>query len=300
MISVVIPTHNRSDLISRAIKSVQTQTYTDTEIIVVSDGSTDDTKTVVEELGKTDERIRFLEYHPARGGNVARNTGIEAASGEYIAFLDDDDEWYSNKLEAQMHVMESSDKIGLVYTGVHIIYVNEKVEYSFKAKEKGDLSRKILLDNCIGTTSTVMVRKRLFEKTGVFDVELKALQDYDLWIRFCQVCEIGVIPEEKINYYNYTGKKQVSAITQKYIDAFLYINKKYERILTKLSNDEKKSKQYNEYMLLANKSMRNSDKKMCRKYAGKAMQTEFHKSAIAYWLLSFTSFRFVLKMRSFV
>lgn len=178
-ISVVVPTHNRRDLLQRAVESAQAQTYADIEIIVVSDGSTDGTKEAVEVVAADDSRIRFIELSPARGGNAARNAGIEAATGDYVAFLDDDDKWLPEKLEKQMKVMQADPTLGLVYTGVRILYVNEGVAYNSKARDAGDMRQKILLENYIGTTSTVLVKKDLLREAGMFDVELKALQDYD-------------------------------------------------------------------------------------------------------------------------
>lgn len=298
LVSVVIPTHNRADLLPRAIDSVLNQTYSNFEIIVVSDGSTDNTEEVVKSYSDKDSRIRFIGYSPARGGNIARNTGIVAAKGEYVAFLDDDDEWMPAKLEKQINVMESDNRIGLVYTGVNIIYVNEGLRYSFIGESKGDLSKEILLDNHIGTTSTVMVRKMILEETGAFDEKLKALQDFELWIRVCQKCLIGLVPEELINYYNYTGTNQVSSSTQKYIDAFSYINTKHKSLLNELTTNQMSIKKMNECMLLANKAMRNGDSKLTRKYCVQALKYGLCKSALVYWVLSFTSFKTVLKIRS--
>ena len=116
-ISVIIPTHNRVDLLGRAIRSVQNQTYKNIEIIIVSDGSTDGTDEFVNKLKYTDNRIQFYEYKPSKGSNVARNLGIEKSKGEYIAFLDDDDEWLPTKLEKQLEVFQKDYRIGLVYTG---------------------------------------------------------------------------------------------------------------------------------------------------------------------------------------
>ena len=298
MVSVVIPTHNRCELITRAIKSVQAQTYNDIEILVVSDGSTDDTRDVVNCLASEDARIKFIEYHPAKGGNVARNTGIEMASGEYVAFLDDDDEWLPEKLDKQLAVMTSDTDIGLVYTGARIIYVNEKVTYSFNPKAQGDLSQKILLDNSIGTTSTVMARRDLLLKAGLFDTELRALQDFDLWIRLCQICKVGMVSDEMINYYNYVGTNQISALTDKYIDSFAYINSKYADLLERLSDEQLQEKKYNEYMLLGNKAMRNGNGKLARKFIKAALKEQRRKKALVYYLLSFTNFKTVLKLRS--
>lgn len=298
MVSVVIPTHNRCDLLQRAIKSVQSQSYTDLEIIIVSDGSTDETEKIVGTLADLDHRIRLIAYHPAKGGNTARNIGIEAANGEYIAFLDDDDEWLPEKIEKQLEVMKSDPEIGLVYTGVQILYVNEVISYNTKARNSGDMHTEILLDNFIGTTSTVMLKKDILPYTGMFDINLRALQDYDLWIRVCQKCRVGVVPEELIRYYNYTGTNQISSLTQKYIDAFQYIDHKYEALFSKLSDMQKKEKTNNEYLLLTNKALRNGDGALARKYAVKALRSSFSKKAIAYYILSFFSYKTTLKLRS--
>lgn len=298
MISVVIPTHNRADLLSRAIVSVMNQTYKDIEIVVVSDGSTDNTKNVVEKFARDDARIRFIEYFPAKGGNIARNIGIEHSVGEYLAFLDDDDEWTPRKLEKQLNVLKNDSQIGLVYTGVNIIYFNEKIKYKFKSSSEGDLSKKILLDNYIGTTSTVMLKRELLDKTGTFDNALKALQDYDLWIRCCQYSRVGCVDECLVNYFNYTGKKQVSSFTDKYINAFNYINQKYSKYFLNLSENEKNIKLVNEYLLLANKAMRNGDSTTARKFLQKSFKIKFTNSGIVYWLFSFTNFKTILKLRS--
>lgn len=298
MISVVIPTHNRAELLPRAINSVLNQTYEDIEIIIVSDGSTDNTSAIVSSYKQKDSRIKYIELMPGSGSNVARNTGIKASSGEYIAFLDDDDEWMPNKIEKQAQILDNDEQVGLVYTGVRIVYVNEHVEYNSLSRKEGDLRKEILFDNCIGTTSTVIFRKCLIEKSGYFDEKLKALQDYDLWIRICQLCNVAVVPEELINYYNYTGTMQISSSTNKYIEAFATINSKYQRYFEMLSEEEKNIKLHNEYMLLSNKSMRNRNGKLAREYLWKDLKLKINKKALAYYCFSFVPYQYLLKMRS--
>src|SRR5699024_12380222 len=100
LISIVIPTHNRSELLVRAVDSVIYQTFKDSEIIVVSNGSTDNTDEVMSKY--EDKRINYISYRIAQGGNAARNKGIKAAKFDYIAFLDDDDEWHPEKLQKQL------------------------------------------------------------------------------------------------------------------------------------------------------------------------------------------------------
>lgn len=297
-VSVVIPTHNREDLLPRAINSVLAQTVKDFEVIVVSDGSTDDTEKVVKGIQNRDNRVRFEHYSLGKGGNYARNEGIRLSQGEFVAFLDDDDEWMPSKLEKQLVLMEENPKMVLCYTGVHVIYVNENIEYSFLPKQEGDLSRVILLDNCIGSTSTPMVRKSVFEKSGVFDNELGALQDFDLWIRITQYGEVGVVKEELINYYNYRGTKQVSAVTAKYENAFAYINNKYKDLFTQMTESEKTTKLVNEYILLGNKAMRNNERKKARGYYKKVLKSKFSLKNLVFYVLGFTNYEFILRLRN--
>ena len=299
-VSVVIPTHNRADLLPRAIKSVLNQTFKDFEVIVVSDGSTDETDTIMSEIVNSDERIKYINYSPGRGGNYARNAGIKAAKGEYVGFLDDDDEWLPEKLEKQMLLFDNKKNTVLVYTGVHIIYVNEKTEYSFIPKQHGDLSHTILLDNCIGSTSTPLVRKTVFEKAGVFDNDLGALQDYDLWIRIAQYGDIEVVSEELINYYNYRGTKQVSAVTEKYEQAFAYINNKYKNLFASLTDSENRIKQVNEFILLGNKAMRNRENKKARHYYRKVLKTNFSLKNLVFYIMGFTNYDVILKLRNLI
>lgn len=300
MISVVIPTHNRCNIVGRSIDSVLNQTYDDIEVIVVSDGSTDDTDAVVSKYENSDHRVKYVSYTPARGGNYARNLGISRSSGEYVAFLDDDDTWYPEKLEKQLKVLEENPLVGLVYTGSHVIYVNEKIEYRSIPKKSGYLLHELLLDNVVGSTSTVLVRKTIFEQSGVFDENLGALQDYDLWIRIAKYTQIGVVSEELINYYNCRSGKQVSALTSKYEAAFDYINTKFKNEILALSEKDFKKKMQYQYFLLGNKAMRNNDNATARSYFRKLLNISFSKKGFIYYLLTFTNFKLVLKLRSII
>ena len=125
-VSVIIPTYNRAHLVDRAIQSVLNQTYKDFELIIVDDGSTDNTEDIIKEFQKKDERIKYIRHEENRGGSAARNTGIKAAKGEYIAFLDSDDEWLPIKLGRQISEFTNKSKIALVYTGRIIIEEGER------------------------------------------------------------------------------------------------------------------------------------------------------------------------------
>lgn len=300
LVSVVIPTHNREILLKRAINSVINQSYTNLEIIIVSDGSTDNTKSTVENYMNFDSRVKFIDYYPAKGGNVARNIGIKNTTGEYTAFLDDDDEWDKDKIKKQLELINNDKAIGLVYTWANIIFEKENVSYKSRSDKEGDLSKIILLENCIGTTSSVLVSSKILKEVGMFDENLPALQDFELWIRITQKTKVGVIKETLINYYNELKRKQISSSTQKYIDALLYINKKHANLTAHLTDQEIREKNINEFFLLGNKAMRNGNPKLGRRYMVKILKEKFVLKAFLYYLLSFLGYKFVIKLRKFI
>ena len=295
-ISVVIPTHNRVDLLPRAIKSVLKQTCKDIEIIVVSDGSTDGTDEYMKQYADN-PNVNYISYHPSRGGNYARNAGFDAAKGEFVAFLDDDDEWVPTKIEKQVALMEADEEVGLVYTGINCIYVNEGICYPFCPDKRGNLSKEILFQNCIGSTSSVMLR-RSHCRACRFDENLQALQDFDLWIKVLQGCKADVVSEPMVNYYNYRNQTQVSSSTAKYIQATDYINKKYANLFEKLSPQEYKQKQVNDIMLLGNKAMRNNSPREARKFYVKAFKLRYSTAPIVSWVLSFFGYKNMLRLKS--
>jgi glycosyltransferase involved in cell wall biosynthesis len=199
-VSVILPTYNRAHLISRAIKSVLDQTYQNLELIVVDDGSTDDTKYVVKSVD--DERIKYVKHEQNKGANAARNTGIRTAKNDYIAFQDSDDQWFPEKLEKQMKIFDRlSPKVGVVYTGYWRIRNNTKEYSPFSVAQKdGNLSRVLLGKNCV-PTSTSVVRKACFEKIGVFDEQLPRLQEWELWIRISKHYDFKCVDEPLVNAY---------------------------------------------------------------------------------------------------
>lgn len=298
MVSVIIPTHNRVELLPRAINSVLNQTYQEIEVIVVSDGSTDGTDALMEKYANN-SRIKYINYTPAHGGNYARNTGVKMSNGDYVAFLDDDDEWLPTKIEEQMHIFNTSPNIGLVYTGTNVIYENADLQYKSIVHKSGDLGKEILFKNYIGSTTTVMVRKKVFDEAGLFDEKLSANQDYDLWIRVCQIVNIGVVMKPLVNYYNSINSEQISSNTQKYIDAYNQIDLKYANLLKKLSNKELDVLKANREIDLGLRCLRNCDKISAVKYFINSFKYQFRLSAFFYIILSPLNFKYLLKLRQF-
>lgn len=184
-VSAIITTHNRSCLLERAIKSVLAQTYSMIELIVVDDASIDNTKDVCK---KYDLQYIHIPMEESKGGNYARNIGIKAAAGDYIAFLDDDDYWLPEKIEKQVELILTKE-CEFVFCGRKIEYVNKDcIEYENELPPQeysGDMSKKILYNICTVTSCIFCSRKALFE-VGLFDENLKFWQEYDLSIRLAQ------------------------------------------------------------------------------------------------------------------
>lgn len=298
-VSVIIPTHNRGNDIKKSIYSVINQTFRPYEIIIVSDGSTDNTKQVVSKIQEEYNNIYFYEYFPNMGANHARNYGINKSNGNIIAFLDDDDEWLENKLEKQINCFTQNQSIGLVYTGVYNIYLDDNITYISLPKHYKDIRKEILFHNIISTTSTVCVKKDVLLKVGAFDENLPALQDYDLWIRICQKYYIYGIQEPLINYYNKRKtRNQISSNTENYFKAIEYISKKYDKLLSKLSSSEICKREINNANLLMNKEMRNNNKRKAFKYAITIMKINKRLSNIVYIIMSLLPYKLILKVRA--
>ena len=225
-VSVIIPTYNRAHLIGRAIKSVLNQTYQDFELIIINDGSTDNTEEIIKDFQKKDERIKYICHGKNKGGSAARNTGIKVARGEYIAFQDADDEWLPEKLKKQMEIFKNtSSNVGLVYTGFWIIRDNQKtyIPQSWVKQKDGDIYIELLKDNFVGTP-TILIKKKCFQKVGVFDETLPRLQDWELVIRLSKYYNFKCIDEPLLISYYTTDS--ISANYKALIEA-------HELILTK-------------------------------------------------------------------
>ncbi|MBW4055885.1 MAG: glycosyltransferase family 2 protein [Proteobacteria bacterium] len=224
MVSVIIPTFNRSHTILRSIGSVLSQSYQNFELIIVDDASTDDTEFVVS--GIVDDRIKYIRHETNKGGSAARNTGISHSKGKYVAFQDSDDEWFYNKLEMQMAVFESMPQILAVYSG----YLLEKDgELKYMPTEQlyagsGQIFTKLLRGNCV-STQTLIVNNDILKKIGGFDERLPRLQDWELVLRLSKEVEFQFLDQPLVKVY-YTPDS-ITANPYKLIIATEYILNKY-------------------------------------------------------------------------
>jgi glycosyltransferase involved in cell wall biosynthesis len=231
VISVIIPTYNRAHVLKRAIDSVLRQTFQDIEIIIVDDASRDGTEKIIDIFN--DKRILYIKHEERKGASAARNTGIEIARGEYVAFLDSDDEWLPEKLAKQIQVFnKSSQKLGLVYTACMEIE-NSKQQRTVIPKCRGNIIENLLVNNCVGYIVTPLVRKECFTKAGLFDEQLPGSQDWDMWIRIAQYYEIDFVND--ILVYVYPQRDGIMKNNAGAILAHKRILRKYEHLVSRLS-----------------------------------------------------------------
>ena len=188
-VSVIIPTYNRADFLKEAIESVLAQTFCDFELIVVDDGSTDRTRDLLDGYGA---RLRPI-FQANHGVSSARNAGIRAAQGRYIALLDSDDLWLPKKLETQIAVMEAQPDIPLCHTEEIWIRRGVRVNQMKKHQKHGGYIFPHCLPFCVISPSSALMRRTLFDEVGDFDEALPACEDYDLWLRITKTHPVHFI-----------------------------------------------------------------------------------------------------------
>ncbi len=235
-VSVVITTCRRKPaFIIRALRSVMTQTYQNIEIIVVDDSPPDyqEREHVREAVLHTCPSVRYISHGKNMGAPAARNTGLRMAKGDYIAFLDDDDEWLPEKIENQL-LGFTANKVALVYCGY--IIVDEMHFYQCLPKMKyisGDVFDVLLQEsNFIGTTSIPLMKKACLDSVGGFDEAMEARQDYDLYIRLAKKYEVNFIPKTLVKYHVHDGDR-ISADPSKRINGQIRLLEKYADDLEK-------------------------------------------------------------------
>jgi glycosyltransferase involved in cell wall biosynthesis len=197
LVSVVIPNHNYGRYLGQAIESVLAQTWPRVEILVIDNGSTDDSEHVAARYG---DRVRWLQ-HENQGVSFSRNRGIRESSGELLAFLDADDLWVSNKLDLQVERL-TNPRVGLVSSGLE--YINEAGD-SLGANVEGRGGR-VLIDlalrhpTVLAGSSSVLVRRECFARAGGFDAELSTAADWDMWRRIACHFEFDIVRLPLVRY----------------------------------------------------------------------------------------------------
>lgn len=236
LISIIIPTYKRNpDMVGRAIQSALKQSYQLTEIIIVDDSPNDFYgRSAIKEmiLSLDDNRIKYIQHPKNMGACAARNTGIKESKGEYLAFLDDDDEWLPSKLEKQIKLMSNPD-VGLVYCRQKVI--NEKTNtetINVRKRYSGKVFDRLIVRNFIGSTSFALIRRECFDECGLFDTKIKASQDLELYLRIVQKYEVAYVDEPLVVYYIHSGER-ITTNPYYNIQGIKYISTLYSDYLDK-------------------------------------------------------------------
>jgi glycosyltransferase involved in cell wall biosynthesis len=204
-VSVVIPTYNRAALLRESLESVAAQTYRDFEILVVDDGSTDDTRSVVESSG-----ARWIPIGHSGLQAAVRNRGIEQAQGEYVAFLDSDDRWLPEKLKRQVELLRERPEFALTCCNAHRLVdgKHEGLLHRPGTLRTGDVFDALLKRNFV-VNSSVLVRRATLTEVGGLDEDpaLKSVEDYDLWLRIASTRKVHSFDDPLVDYRIHPGNE---------------------------------------------------------------------------------------------
>ena len=241
LVSAVITTHRREpQIVERALKSILNQTYKDIEVFVVDDSPNDyeyrdSVATMVQSYAKMG--VVYIPHDTCKGACAARNTGLAAAKGEFIGFLDDDDEWLPEKIEEQLKGFEN-DTIALVYCASKIIYEDtEVIKTGILPNIKGYVYNELLFENFIGSTSFPLIRTKVLKEIGGFDVLMQSAQDYDVWLRIAEKYEVNFVENPLVLYHFHSGD-QITKNPSKKVSGL-------ERILLKNKEGYNRNRQAN-------------------------------------------------------
>lgn len=203
MISIITPVYNRPELLKKAIQSALSQTHADFEYIVVDDASTEDVKSVVE--GFRDDRLKYIRNPVNKMMAATYNVGIRASRGEYVAFLESDDQWLPTKLEKQMAVMEKNKNAGVVYCGRYLVDSTDKILRNVPPPHRGKIFEICLREPLLPPT-VLMIRRQIGERIGWFDAQLPGWNDWDMLIRLSKATEFDFCEESLVKYLIHPGQ----------------------------------------------------------------------------------------------
>ena len=195
MVDIIIPSHNRWEFLKRAVRSVQNQTFKDWKLWVVDDGSTDETVSKLTQLFSSDQRINTTSSKINRGVSWARNEGIKKGEGEWLAFLDSDDEWLPEKLEKQIQLSKLNTEFSLIHCDE--IWIKEGKEVAQKKKHKKQGGRIFIpsVQLCCISPSAVFLKRSLLNEVGLFREDFPVCEDYEMWLRVTSRYSVGFVEE---------------------------------------------------------------------------------------------------------
>lgn len=286
-VSVVIPTYNRSELLKKAVYSLQHQRHQNLEIIIVDDCSTDDTEAVVKEM--QDPRIKYIRHQINKGGSEARNTGIKHAKGNYIGFLDSDDQWLPDKLQKQLAIFKGNPEVGAVYTGVKLVNDSETIK-EIVPRYRGDILPMLMESNCIDTTSSVLVKTELLHEINGFESALPSCQDWDLYLRLSQITNFDFVKDSMVLFFQHSGER-ISTNNTAVLNGQVYIFKAYKNLAKELGSGVFEKFSINIFKTLLKVGITSCDKEAVKLARKVLIEAAFEKNsslkAFIYYLSTF-------------
>jgi len=267
-VSVIIPAYNRGKVIERAVSSVLTQTYQNFEVIIVDDGSTDSTSNVINALVKKEQRIRYCHHLTNQGAQAARNTGIRSAKGEWIAFLDSDDEWLPNWLEEGLYAQKKNG-FSIIHCDCYRTDGNQPPKRWGLPPLTGNIY-KTLLKHPNTVFPGLLIRRTCLEHIGYLDEDIVSYQEWDTSIMLAKYYEFGFVPEPLFIYHCHSGET-ISKDMKRSADGWAQIVEKHKREIVRVA--EQVALQ-NHYQILALKYYSTMEYHLAEKYFRKA----FHLS----------------------
>lgn len=296
-VAAIIPTHKRPELIGRAIESVLNQSIQVEEVIVVDDAACDLTRDRVSAFGSA--RVKYLR-NPQAGAGSSRNLGARISQCDYIAFLDDDDEWSPDKIKKQKEYIEKED-LDLCFSRIKIIYEGTNISYLTKTSMPEDLKKSICIENFIGGTISSIIKRELFLSINGFDQSFKAREEYDLWIRLIHAgARVGIVEEGlSVAYRSINERARISSSVLRYEEAIRHLNKKHgELVETVLSPSEQRLRRRKQYEFLAAQAVSvGARMEGCRYYWG-SLKLRFSWKVVCMALVCFLHPALLIRLRA--
>ena len=253
LISVVIPVYNGEGTLYETVRSVLDQTFQDFELIVINDGSQDSTLEILATI--QDPRVRVFSY-PNGGLSASRNRGIRQASGEFISFLDADDLWTVDKLEAQLNALRRQPDAAVAYSWTDFIdEAGNTLDFELHHTVDGYIFPNLLVFFFVGSGSNALIRSAVFDQVGDFDESLESAEDWDMFLRLAARYQFAAIPKAQI-LYRVVEKSMSSNVLRQEREMLKVIERAYEHEPGKFLQHLKKKSYSNMYLYLASRALR--------------------------------------------
>ncbi|MFB6184588.1 MAG: glycosyltransferase family 2 protein [Haloarculaceae archaeon] len=279
-VSVVVPTYDRPEQLPGAIESALAQTLADVEVVVVDDGSPEPYAADV--VADYPDAVRCLRHERNRGLSAARNTGIEHAEGDFVAFLDDDDRWHPTKLDRQVAALEAAPAAGMATCLLAAVSPEGDLLRCEGAKPDGDILDAILVRNVVGSPSRVLVEPTVFDAVGTFDESLPTKQDWDFYVRLCT--EYDVVCVDDVLCYRTIHPSMSSSPAAAREDNRRVIDK-HESLVRDRGRYERTMAAY--YANVGRTYLENDRPTEARRYLRKSLAADFRPWHAAMFLLTF-------------